>query len=391
MLPSLCLPLLALLAGQRHGGLGLGFLGPHAKCFVVLFSPFVVVTRSLDAFFFFSLAHAIIKIFLSNCFLFLYVRSGEGERETGHSRRPGIVQAEFEQGSKGAGGHTALAITMSASSFVAPEPWPKQSHYSYLFAMLRSLVIYTINIYKGRSRWPQPILLPPPPLHWMAHLASRGSRLFKLLVLCCHWSAARLPLLSTHMTPLFAQPMHKDTLHPRLNPSAQAGCLLPPPPRPVKLDFTLSACIFLCFVILLYFPMRFLLVFDFACTVVCVFLVCLCACVFFLAFFSLLFVFLLSVLAAITTFPQISSAIFLLHSFFVFCFTLFFLSFCCFSFSLFLFAAAAQFLRNCLPSDSEKCRRWQGQWRGEEETKGRGVRVVGGVWAVGCVGAAACL
>lgn len=74
------------------------------------------------SFFFFSLAHAIIKIFLSNCFLFLYVRSGEGERETGHSRRPGIVQAEFEQGSKGAGGHTALAITMSASSFVAPEP-----------------------------------------------------------------------------------------------------------------------------------------------------------------------------------------------------------------------------------------------------------------------------
>lgn len=56
---SVCLPFptLAVLAGQRNGGLaGLGFLRPHAKCFVVLF-PFVVVTRSLDAASFFSSAH----------------------------------------------------------------------------------------------------------------------------------------------------------------------------------------------------------------------------------------------------------------------------------------------------------------------------------------------
>lgn len=102
-----------MLAGQRNGGLaGLGFLRPHAKCFVVLF-PFVVVTRSLDAASFFLrpllvvvVAHAIIKIFLSNCFLFLFERGRE------RSRGRGIVQA----------GSAAGAITMSAASFVAPEP-----------------------------------------------------------------------------------------------------------------------------------------------------------------------------------------------------------------------------------------------------------------------------
>lgn len=91
---------------------------------------------------------------------------------------------------------------------------------------------------------------------------------------------------------------------------------------------------------------------------------CVCVYVFFLPFFSLLFVFLLSVLAAITTFPQISSAIFsaLFLRIFLSLFLLFFFAlFVVFSLSLFLFvlaaAAAAQFLRNCLPSDSAKCRR----------------------------------
>lgn len=80
-LPPPPLALCRLPTGQRNGELG--FLGPHAKCFVVLF-PFVVVTRSLDAFFahFFVVvvvvAHAIIKIFLSHCF-FVFIRGAGGK------------------------------------------------------------------------------------------------------------------------------------------------------------------------------------------------------------------------------------------------------------------------------------------------------------------------
>lgn len=54
-------------------------------------------------------AHAIIKIFLSNCFLFLFVRERE-RTQPGARHCPGGVEV-------GTG-----TITMSAASFVAPEP-----------------------------------------------------------------------------------------------------------------------------------------------------------------------------------------------------------------------------------------------------------------------------